>query len=574
MSVPNCDSIADISGRMTNPEWHREPVNQAGAFHTEEKILQRPAGEDPYFSLEPGCHEWPFSFLIRGYQLETLEGLDPSYYKYQLKARVTRPTFAKNRKIVKPVRVIRTYDPSSATLYRLCSMERTWIGKLRYTFSTPSKGVVFGSVVPFEIVLVPLIKGLRIKRIETLLLEIHEFYFRYDAYPLVPKKPMFMESTIAADDYYVPENIESVDIDGAEGYRFARQIQIPKSLKECRLSLDPITPHSRTAHRHPILHIRHCLRFEVHIVNPCDGHVSVLKCRLHIVIFLTPNQRLGTQLELLNPGVIPMTMNPDIVSSDFVVPPPYGQHEGDETLNAQDMSNSGLATPNALLSSRASTANIQELQNRDQQLSPNTLVHRLSNLLLGSNRSARDARNAAREDLQDSGGPSAATSSNTDYYSFPLPPGVRPSNAETGQFFSDLQTPVHLEYDNEALAQVPSYNTAARQPEPSADSQAGLPTYDEITSTPTRAEQSTARSSEINPRNNQTASTPTRAEQLTTTHTDQTASIPTQTQQSTTTSSEANSRTDKTTSSPIRAEQSTATSGEANPRTDEGGEAN
>lgn len=72
---------------------------------------------------------------------------------------------------------------------------------------------------------------------------------------------------IAEDHYRVSENIETREVLNAhgcpqEGYEFARDLEIPKSLRDCIQSVEAYG-----------FKIKHTLEFHVSLRNP-DGHVS------------------------------------------------------------------------------------------------------------------------------------------------------------------------------------------------------------------------------------------------------------------------------------------------------------
>ena len=473
MAVLGCHDIAETSDSMLNPAFSRHSITQEATFYSAKQDVHIPAAGKSFFSIDASESVWTFGFLIRGYCFETLQGLDTSFYRYELKALVNRPTFTRNFHARKPVHIIRTYPSTSAALYQNYTIERLWAEKATYSISTPCKGVVFGAVIPFEVTVTPLLKGVKVKSIKASLLETHEWLFRYDSHPLVPRTAPPMTTTIVTDNYNVPDDTEMEDINGVEVYRFTRQIQTPRSLRDCRLTLDPITPHGAVRPPCPILTIKHYLEIELSLINP-DEHISIIRTNLNLILFLTPNQRLSTQLELLNSGTLPMVSNPDVTQSDFISPPLYGEHSGDEILE------SGSATPNT----RRSRASLVGMQGRRYQYHfypPETLTSRPMDIVPSQDVPAvehGDLPNTAGRDLQGSAALLPPPTGEINRYSWPLPPVTKPNSSLLSPFVSGSRPRFQLAYDSTDFARPPSYSTAIRQPEPSGESNAGLLAYE------------------------------------------------------------------------------------------------
>lgn len=140
-----------------------------------------------------------------------------------------------------------------------------WKGKIDYSIETPSKAAVFGTFVTVNFKLISLLKSLDIESVHTAVKETQELRFtdgdgklsRWRALPRV----------IAEDHYRVSENTETrevLDADGCpqEGYEFARDLEIPQSLRDCMQSVETSG-----------FRIKHTLGFRVSLRNP-DGHGS------------------------------------------------------------------------------------------------------------------------------------------------------------------------------------------------------------------------------------------------------------------------------------------------------------
>lgn len=119
--------------------------------------------------------------------------------------------------------------------------------------------MIFGTNVKVDFRLIPLLKGMKFGKITTELNEKQELSIRG---PRAPIKSRQISRSIARDEYRLPDDTESVDIEGQDGYVFSRTIQIPQSLKKCLQTVDALG-----------IRVRHNLSFNVQIHNP-DLHVS------------------------------------------------------------------------------------------------------------------------------------------------------------------------------------------------------------------------------------------------------------------------------------------------------------
>ena len=106
--------------------------------------------------------------------------------------------------------------------------------------------------------LIPLLKGLKIGKITSELAESQDITVDQP----YPSKQCHMSRVVAQDEWQLPVDAETEDIEGQEGYKFTRLLQIPRSLRDCVQTLD-VTG----------IRIKHRLQFVVQLLNP-DGHVS------------------------------------------------------------------------------------------------------------------------------------------------------------------------------------------------------------------------------------------------------------------------------------------------------------
>ena len=126
---------------------------------------------------------------------------------------------------------------------------------------------MYGSTLPCTFVLIPLLKGLRIGKIQTQLWEErkytlpHEFTRTLD--PTDPGEWNEPPRNVCEDSWELPGDMETVDVDGYEAFKFSRPFSLPRNMKQCTQSLDD----------HGLIKIEHHLKFIVALHNPA-GHTS------------------------------------------------------------------------------------------------------------------------------------------------------------------------------------------------------------------------------------------------------------------------------------------------------------
>lgn len=81
---------------------------------------------------------------------------------------------------------------------------------------------------------------------------------------------------VAKDFYTVPEDPDILG-EEAEGYKFSRHIELPKSLTKCVQDLETRG-----------IKIRHKLKFNILLHNP-DDHTSELRATLPVSIYISPS---------------------------------------------------------------------------------------------------------------------------------------------------------------------------------------------------------------------------------------------------------------------------------------------
>ncbi|MCJ1380057.1 hypothetical protein MMC17_003160 [Xylographa soralifera] len=446
-------------------------------LHEDWEFLESDKGQSK--TLRAGNYEYPFEAILPGTSPESVEGLPDTWVIYRIKATVQRGRFAKDLITRKHFRVIRTFDDSALELSHGMNIENFWEEKIDYCLSTPTKAVIFGTSVQCDFRLIPLLKGLKIEKMEVELIELHDFtveyYLNYD-------RRHENSRTVAAAAWELPEGTETEDINGQDGYLFSGKLDMPKSLRECRQSVDLLG-----------VKIKHKLKFNVKLRNP-DGHISELRAQLPIHIFISPN------LPVNENHVVTQTPQAVQALADInrQTPPNYGEHLFDQLYS--DVDPSGYMTPggsNTPFNSQSRSGSSENLASMgdvstDADVSANTLRNRLSSLTDPIAMRARDGppisgtstphpRNRASP--PGSRHPSIAISPPDEYFATSIG-GIHGSGTASPRSRSNSDeglTPQHIE--RAALSRVPSYNTALQTSvrTPCSDN---LPTYQDATSRP------------------------------------------------------------------------------------------
>lgn len=212
--------------------------------------------------LPAGNYEWPFELVIPGSMAESVEGLSDSHVVYKLKATIARGKLAYDLHAWKPVRLIRTLDPSALELAHAMTVENVWPNKIEYQLVIPQKAIIFGTAIDIEMRFTSLLKGLRIGAIKCNLVEIQEF--------IIPGASVHTERTYKhtrdidnwtfqlTDVHYQ----DMLDERGQDGYTLQEKMPLPKRLSKCLQDVDTQG-----------IKIRHKVKFNVTLHNP-DGHIS------------------------------------------------------------------------------------------------------------------------------------------------------------------------------------------------------------------------------------------------------------------------------------------------------------
>ncbi|KAL2069655.1 hypothetical protein VTL71DRAFT_14334 [Oculimacula yallundae] len=439
--------------------------------------------------LPSGNYEWPFEIVIPGSFAESVEGLQDSHIKYRLKATVARGKLAYDLHASKPVRIVRTLDPSALELAHAMTVENIWPNKIEYQIIIPTKAIVFGTAIEVEMRFTSLLKGLKIGQIKCQLLEVQELS--------LPAMSQHMERhhkatrDVESWTYDLEEEHyqDLINEDGQDGYVLHKRMPLPKTLKLCVQDVDV----------HGIK-IRHKVKFNIALHNP-DGHVSELRATLPVTIFISPNMPMTEDGALVDQT----PLGTQTRDQGQHAPPLYDDRHLDQLY--ADLNNTGIMTPapqsgmntpfNGLsrAGSHENLASLNGVANETGAVAPAALQSRLQNLDLNSmsrNSSFRRLNGSGHNTpayRQADGEPGYFDQHNSEPNSNPL--SRRTSEEEhTRQSQSGMtsgqQTPAeHLDFaDMGDLTKVPSYRTAVRAPTRGMSYSDALPDYNTAISAP------------------------------------------------------------------------------------------
>jgi arrestin-related trafficking adapter 4/5/7 len=390
-----------------------------------------------------------------------------------------------------------------------------WPNKIEYSISTPSKAVIYGTSVQVEFRLVSLLKGLKIGTITTQVVETQEFNLNPEAVATFLNHHKYTR-VVADDEYTVPEDPEILD-EEAEGYKFSRHLELPKSLTKCLQDAETRG-----------IKIRHKLKFNVLLHNP-DDHTSELRATLPVSLYISPSLAINDNNELVDqsPVAARQAVENDLTHAS---PPLYGDHQLDQMYSEVDFSGyrtpGNFSTPQTPFGSRSRNLSTENVSSFDViplgssvngvngvrppgDVSAAALRHRLQNLRSGPSPPANESL-PNHHDLNPDASrlpPAANGGQQADYFNSELhsrssfnqsrsgTPGQdrssmiseenvsrRTSDEDYNHLAPGAQTPGPQYHEVEYLSRVPSYSTAVRASARTPYSGSDLPTYGAATS--------------------------------------------------------------------------------------------
>ncbi|KAL8639266.1 MAG: hypothetical protein Q9228_003687 [Teloschistes exilis] len=370
-------------------------------------------------TLPPGNYEWSFIHVISGHMPESVEGRSDNYLIYRLKATIGRGFLSPKIEDRKHIRIIRTLDPAADQLCHEKADYGNWKDKINYRIWIPTHGVVFGTIVTVVFRITPLIKGIRIGEIHLSLWE-HEWVrigrgTQVRARCYCPVKEV----------YTFPQGQATEVVNGLDCWYFARSLDLPTALRDCRQSV-----------RVKDIHIVHDVEYTVRFVNS-DGHTSDLIGYIPLFLYISRFLPFNENNEMTSPasGAI------DPLAFAIGPAPTYENQERQHDLLFDGIESDGYFTPAGGLSGANTPFYSQSRRGSADNL-------------------ASDGTNLENTSVgQDA--PAATTSSEDSQVRQDGVPDIQAIIARygTGYFVPRVQ---HYEYSQEELARIPSYRTAVR----------------------------------------------------------------------------------------------------------------
>lgn len=473
---------------MSRVCWHLPSSSTAGGRKSwRERVFYdktwrfRDPGKGKTEILAAGNYEYPFDVVLEGSMPESVEGLSETWVMYRFKAEIGRK-YAKDIVARKPLRIIRTLDPSALELSHAMSVDNIWPNKIEYSISTPTKAVVFGTSIQVDFKLIPLLKGLRIGQITSQLMESHDL-------TLNPEDPDSIRNTykttrtIITDEHELEDDSLEIIDEAAEGYQFTRFLDMPQTLTRCLQDTDTKG-----------IKIRHKMKFRIQLHNP-DGHISELRATLPVSIYISPHIAIDENNNIRDSA--PQSARRTVDEAANQAPPLYGEHTFDQLYSEVDPNgyrtpgpgSGGPGTPFGPLSRNISTENLASmnaLTNTD--ISASALHHRLTNL--NANRPSPNEATSRESPTESHPNSRQLNVHFSDYFgSASGSPSHSPASPELSRRPSDevdheaissgMATPFHPQYaEVETLSRVPSYSTAVRAAVGPCDS--NLPGYESV----------------------------------------------------------------------------------------------
>ncbi|QLG72100.1 hypothetical protein HG535_0C04540 [Zygotorulaspora mrakii] len=241
-----------------------------------------------YHTLVKGNYEFPFSAILPGSLTESVEGLPNASVVYKLEATIERVKFYTDLICRKHLRVVRTLSPAALELSETVAVDNTWPKKVDYSISVPAKAIAIGSSTPINILVVPLLKGLKLGPVKISLVESSQYCGSFGSVctqertvSKIRLKDPLSHMSGCTEPLSVTENDDSAYQDRWEVHTL---LHIPPSLSKCTQDCTLLNS----------IKVRHKIKFIISLVNP-DGHVSELRASLPVQLFISPFVPLGVK---------------------------------------------------------------------------------------------------------------------------------------------------------------------------------------------------------------------------------------------------------------------------------------
>ncbi|CCE79552.1 Piso0_001624 [Millerozyma farinosa CBS 7064] len=219
------------------------------------------------FLLKNGDYTLPFKCYLPTNTPETVEGLKYGNVLYRLECSIERGRFEKTLHKDKYVRIFRTLHPRNLNATDNIDIDNSWPDKIQYNVSLKKKGIALGSTIPVNLLLFPMVKGLRLRSMTGCLVQ----YFSVSHSEGTSPK---YEEVVGKQKMTLPDP-----------KTFAPDRWVVKSHYKVPDSLDQITQSCQL--KNDIVEVKHRLRISIQLKNK-DGHVSELRANLPVHVYISP----------------------------------------------------------------------------------------------------------------------------------------------------------------------------------------------------------------------------------------------------------------------------------------------
>lgn len=213
------------------------------------------------YSLAAGEHKYNFELMLPGDLPESLETVGGQVI-YRLKATVERSTFIHNSVKKKYVKIIRSMLPSEFSLHQSMEIHNTWVNKMMYDISMPSKLYTLGEQIPISINILPIAADLKVKSMTITLKE-------YCAYTITDNSKT--DTRLIVHKKIMDPFPESYDL---ETNPWSNQVS---------LDVPTTSPSIFCDTENDMIKVSHKMKFIISLMNG-DGHYSELRCAVPVVI--------------------------------------------------------------------------------------------------------------------------------------------------------------------------------------------------------------------------------------------------------------------------------------------------
>ncbi|CDK25176.1 unnamed protein product [Kuraishia capsulata CBS 1993] len=241
------------------------------------------------YILQKGNYEFPFSTILEGSIPESIEGLPGCSLVYKMQAVIERDRSHPSLLTTKHIRVVRTLSSDAPELSESVAVDNTWPKKVDYSISVPTRASAIGSRCNIELLMVPLLKGLRLGNVKIQLVELYSYCGTLGSHTAerTVQEKVLKRVTNNDDGKDIWTEVEP-NIDG----QFFNNGEISLSMDKWQVNtflqlLPSLAVQTQDCDVENFVKVRHKLKFGIGLVNP-DGHVSELRATLPVSLFVSP----------------------------------------------------------------------------------------------------------------------------------------------------------------------------------------------------------------------------------------------------------------------------------------------